>query len=155
MKIETQTPEEELVQRIANYKKEYLKNVRMAKLSCKFKKSTIEEKAKMIKAINSGDDKDAIRRMQVLYNSSPIADRKKLFDIITKKAVVKGRIQSGSYLSLSNLSLSKEHYSIVLTHPTIKHVFFRFPDERSKMTFEQADKIAKAYFPGITKIEWQ
>ena len=145
------SPQEQLKERLTNLKKNYLKDVRLAKLSCKFNEAPIEQKAKMIKA---GGDKDTVRRLGILFCSTKRAERKELFALLTDKAVVRGFVSAGMSLSMS-FTLSKEHYSIVLTHPTLKDVTYRFPDESFKMTNEQADKYAKGYFPKITKIEWR
>lgn len=144
------TPKQELENRIAKLKKDFETGCRVAKLACKFKESDYEGKVRMIK---KGGDKDEVSRLSSLFYSLKPNDRKVVFEMLTNKAVITGFVQTGCSLSMS-LKLSPEHYNIVLTHPLYK-LDYRFPEENTKRTKEQAEQYAKAVFPKITKIEWK
>lgn len=150
----SKSPKEELKERLASLKKTYLKDVALAKLSCKFKEATLEEKAKMIK---KGGDKDVSRRLEILYCNVKRDERKELFALLTKGMVIKGFVQRGMYLGFSDgrPGLSKEHYSIVLYHPTMKNITYRFDNMEVKMSNEDADAVARGCFPEVAKIEWR
>lgn len=150
MKRSTLTPDDELKQAILRAKNLYKESVQKAKLKYKFQTSTPEIAARMIDELIAKKKLEWAK--QFFYGQIPQRRNQIALAMYGKAFSIKAHIQSGMYLSMSSLGMSKEHYNIVFylrPQIDIRHNV----DFSSKPSDELVLEIAKGYFPNIVQVD--